>query len=370
LEGKPATKPGFDMMKGLKKYVLHLTLALFLTIPQQAPATTPAPVSSGHVACFVYHRFDDNRYPSTNIPASVFREQLTYLAQNNFTVWNLEELVVFMKEEGSIPARSVVITIDDAYLSFYENGLPILEEFGYPATLFVNTLNTGDADYMNWGQIIDAQKRGVTIGNHSHSHGHFLNIREGEERKKVFTDDLLQAHSLFGEHLGNIPKLYSYPYGEFDQLMAEILMEAGYWAAAAQNSGILYDRELLFEMPRFPMGGPFATVIGFIEKAQMNPLPVISKYPQSMVMLQNPPALEVIIDKACIDADRIQCFVDGTRNCITEVREGPENIRLKVTARSPLNGRRSLYTITAPLLNGKGWCWFSHIWVNTAVKED
>ena len=342
-------------------------LVIILFMPALALQLSSA---EGHIACFVYHRFGDGRYPSTNISPQVFRGQLAYLKQNNFTVWTMGQAIEAINNNEDIPTRTVVLTIDDGYRSFYENGLPLLEEFGYMATLYINTANVGHGDYLSWDEIRDADKRGIEIGNHSHAHGHFLDYEYPEIRKAQFFTDLNMAQTIFFDSLGYSPDLYSYPYGEYDNVMKEVLNMAGFSSATAQYSGILYRGTNLFEIPRFPMGGPFATLKGFIQKSLMKPIVVIEKTPEQIVMQQNPPVLEIILDGNCIDAEHIQCFVNGERNCITEMQEGPDKVKMKLTSRDHLRGRRSLYTITAPAKNGKGWCWYSHVWVNPSISEE
>jgi peptidoglycan/xylan/chitin deacetylase (PgdA/CDA1 family) len=347
--------------------IVGLVLALVIMLPV---FSLKAANSNSNIACFVYHRFGDDRYFSTNISIEAFREQLTYLKQNNFRVWTMGKAAKAIRNGDIVPPKTVVLTIDDGYHSFYENGLPLLEEFGYPATLFVNTENIGNKDYLSWQEILDAQRRGIEIGNHSHGHGHFLNIPSEEERKNIFISDLVTTQTLFNEHLGYTPDLYSYPYGEYDAMMQEILEKAGYLAATAQYSGVLYKGSNLFEIPRFPMGGPYATVKGFIQKSQMLAMQLSSIEPAGIVLQQNPPILEITIQSYCIDVEKVQCFVNGQRNCIVELHESPDVIRMKIKSRDRLTGRRTLYTLTAPSKDGKGWCWYSHVWVNTEVEED
>lgn len=362
--------PNYDMITSEHKYcyvIAGIIFALILFLPSSG---VKAANNNSHIVCYVYHRFDDDRYPSTNISDEIFRGQLAYLKQNNFTVWPLGKAVEAIRNGDVVPPKTVVLTIDDAYHSFYENGLPLLEEFGYPATLFVNTENVGNPDFMNWGEITEIQLRGIEIGNHSHGHAHFLDIPEQEGRNMAFINDLVKAHGLFKEKLGKIPTLYAYPYGEFDPELETILEEAGYIGAAAQFSGVLYSGSDLFAIPRFPMGGPFANLKDFIQKAQMKAMQVISKAPVEIIMQQNPPLMEISFSAGCIDAENIQCFVNGDRNCIMELQEGPDIIKMKIVAREKLKGRRNLYTITAPTKQGKGWCWYSHVWVNPEIKED
>lgn len=344
-----------------------LVLAIMLILPALSP---PLPQKQDRIVCFLYHRFGDDRYPSTNIDPDVFRGHLAYLHQNNFNVWTMGHAVRAIRNNEEIPSRTVVLTIDDGYRSFYENGLPLLEEFGYPATLYVNTVNIGDKDYMSWDEIREAKQRGIEIGNHSNAHLHFLDYEDPHIRKLQFFDDLNRSQNMFFDSLGYSPDLYAYPYGEYDMIMKEVLKEAGFSSAAAQYSGVLYRGSDLFEIPRFSMVGPYGTLKGFIEKSQMKPMLVISKEPEDIIMEDNPPQMTITLDNNCIDPEYLQCFVDGERNCIVEMQEGPDYVKLKIISRDHLSGRRSLYTITAPSKDRKGWCWYSHVWVNTEVSED
>ncbi|MDT8393119.1 MAG: polysaccharide deacetylase family protein [Bacteroidales bacterium] len=341
-----------------------LLLSLILIIPAKNISA-----QEGHANCFVYHRVGDSRYPSTNITTEAFREQLNYLKENNYEVMTLGSTVDLIRSNESIPARAVIISIDDGYRSFYKNGLPLLEEFGFPATLFLNPKTVGGGDYMDWDEINDARQRGIEIGNHSYGHTQFLNIENDDERKTAFIDDLQLSHESFMAHMGYVPTLYSYPFGEYEQGLMNVLEEEGYKGATAQYSGVLYHGTNLLAIPRFPMGGPYANIDGFTRKIQVLPMRVIEKIPEDIRMSQNPPLLQLSIVDGSIDPGSIQCFVDGEKNCDVKIVEENDKFILKVTSKDPLNGRRSLYTITARSENGKGWCWFSHVWVNTKISK-
>ncbi|MDZ7777882.1 MAG: hypothetical protein U5L09_20845 [Bacteroidales bacterium] len=57
------------------------------------------------MSVFAYHRFGDDRYPSTNISEEVFEEQLKYLETNNYTVLTLRAASDRMKE-GTLPEKA------------------------------------------------------------------------------------------------------------------------------------------------------------------------------------------------------------------------------------------------------------------------
>ena len=73
--------------------------------------------------------------------------------------------------------KKILITIDDAFSSFYENAWPILKKKKIPFILFVSTEPVGKSGYMNWEQIKEVSSYDFAyIGNHSHTHEYLLNF--------------------------------------------------------------------------------------------------------------------------------------------------------------------------------------------------
>ena len=90
----------------------------------------------------MYHRFNENKYPSTNIRMEDFQKTIRY--NREMKIFNFINPKEF---ENSLTSgktkRKVLLTIDDAFLSFYENAWPILKERKIPFILFVNTREVG-----------------------------------------------------------------------------------------------------------------------------------------------------------------------------------------------------------------------------------
>ncbi|MCF8303780.1 MAG: polysaccharide deacetylase family protein [Bacteroidales bacterium] len=323
--------------------------------------------STGSVSCFAYHRFGDDRFPSTNIRMDVFENQMQYLHENRYSVMALGEALFLLSNGKELPPRAVVLTIDDAYKTFITNAFPVLKKYGFKATLFVSTETIGGGDYMSREDIKKAYEYGIEIGNHSHSHAYFLNHKDS--LKHYFKSDLEKANRILKEITGEKPRLYAYPYGEYNLAMQLVVKEAGMKAAAAQKSGVLYAGADRYAIPRFPMGGPFGTFNGFKNKLKMKPLPVLTAKPQSPVFEQNPPELQLEIESGQINSDQIQCFVDGQKTCTIEKETSGQTLTLTIQNQDSMQGRRTLYTITAPSKDGKSWHWYSHLWVDTEVEE-
>nr|NQU88975.1 polysaccharide deacetylase family protein [Bacteroidota bacterium] len=320
------------------------------------------------VPVFAYHRFGDDRYPSTNISKSDFEKQLKYLKQNAFDVITLGEAIRKWNNGEVFKVKSVILTVDDGYLSFYTVAMPLLKKYGYKATIFIQTGTVGGGDFMNWDQILEIERSGIEIGNHSDGHNYFVNLKDGA-LVETFVLDLEKSARIFKGHLGSIPSLYAYPYGEYTKDMTDAVKGAGYSAAVVQKSGVLCEMTNPYEIPRFPMGGPFATLEGFKNKSGMKALRIVKTDPDSPFPKSNPPALKVEIEPDSINLKQLQFFVAGTA-----VDIGPvyymEDMRF-VVLQSPerLKSRRTLYTITVPSLDGKAWHWYSYLWIRPEIKE-
>lgn len=348
-----------------KIYLLILIVYISCIGKSQSNEVTNALTNTDkEVVCFIYHRFGDSRYPTTNVSPKDFEAHLAYLVKNNFRVLSFSKAIDYLQSEG--PAiKTAVITIDDGYKSFYKNGLPLLKKYSLPATLFINTKTVGGDDYMNWVELEAATKSNIEIGNHTHSHDFFLN-ESATTRYKTFEAEIELSQSIISKHLKLKPQVFSFPYGEFDAEMRNIVKKAGFKAAAAQNSGVIFNGSDFYQCPRFPMSEAYSAVEKFMEKASMHALRIKRKSPDNFILPQDKrPKLTLTIYNSDLQLQNLQCFVQGGE-CESRVLENnPGEVTIMLQAAKKISGRRrTLYTITVPDKNG-GWHWYSHLWIDS-----
>ena len=74
----------------------------------------------------MYHRFNENKYPSTNIQMDIFKKQVEIINTNDFKFYN----PIKFEKEFNIPKseKKILLTIDDAFTSFYEYAWPYLKK--------------------------------------------------------------------------------------------------------------------------------------------------------------------------------------------------------------------------------------------------
>lgn len=346
---------------------IQLFLFVIFVLCCGRPRSTASIAGDKDVVCFIYHRFDDSRYPSTNVSVRDFEQHLDYLKKNNFQVLSFSDALRYLQSEE--PSRNTaVITVDDGYKSFFKNGFPLLKKYNFPATLFINTETVGGGDYMNWAELKEVTSSNIEIGNHTHSHDFFLN-ESASSRYKTFKEEIELSQLLIDKNLNITPQVFSYPYGEFDSEMKDIVKSAGFKAAAAQNSGVIYNGTDLYQCPRFPMSEAYSAKEKFVEKVSAKALRVLSLSPNHFIMPDDKrPLLTLIIDNTNLRLQQLQCFVQGGECDYKVAGSDGRQTTITLQAGKPITGRRrTLYTITVPDKNGK-WHWYSHLWINSKVN--
>jgi len=204
----------------------------------------------GDANILVFHRFGDPRYPSTNISQQRLRKIFNYFEDNNYQVLSLEELVNKIEEGNSIGDKTVALTIDDGYESFYKNGLEIFKEYDYPFTIFINSkaISHNYGDFLTWAQLRKISRYG-SIGGHSYGHKHLtkLSLEELKSEIQKNLDDIY-------DNLGIKVDFFSYPYGEYDTKVKEVVKSFGFKAIFNQNLGAVSEQSNLFDLDRIAIG--------------------------------------------------------------------------------------------------------------------
>lgn len=192
---------------------------------------SPYLFSDGHI--FVYHRFDDSRYPTTNTSTSELRREFEYFKQNNYQVVPLIDIVEKIKANEKVPDKWVALTIDDGFKTFYTNGLPIFKEYGYPFALFIAVMYTEKQyrDYVSWEQLKEISKYG-SVEFHTYGHGHY-----GQMSDEAIKADMDKGLALMKTHLNYDPNLFVYAYGEYDDRVKKVVDQYNFKAVFNQNIG-------------------------------------------------------------------------------------------------------------------------------------
>lgn len=238
----------------------------------------------------MYHRFEENKYPSTNIKIADFIKHLDLIKKKQFKFVNptdFENDLLNKQKE-----RKILLTIDDGFQSFYEHAWPILKKEKIPFVLFVNTREVGTRGYMDWNEIKEISKEKFAhIGNHSYSHEYLVDLKEQEIK-----DDIAIASSDFKKNLGYNSFFFSYPFGEYSNNFKAIVKDLGFKYAFGQHSGVVDKTKNFYELPRFPINETYGELKRFETILKTIPLKFKSIIPEEKYIqeVNNPP--EVIVE--------------------------------------------------------------------------
>ena len=252
----------------------------------------------------MYHRFEENKYPSTNIKINDFIKHLKIIESNNIQFINpkkfKEELVKNKKQ------RKVLLTIDDGFLSFYENAWPILKKRKIPFILFVSTREVGSFNYMSWAQIKEISKESfVEIGNHSHTHEYLV-----DEDDKDIRSDIQKSIDIFKDKLGKNSVFFSYPFGEYSINFKNIIKSLGFKYAFGQHSGVIDESKDYYELPRFPINEKYGELKRFNSLTKTLPFKYKKIIPEEKYLLieKNPPKVKIQFYENIKNLKLINCY--------------------------------------------------------------
>lgn len=213
---------------------------------REAGAADARSVSELLVLC--YHAISEAWPSPAAITPARLRAQLRLLLKLGFRPLPLSAALA-----EDAPGKAMVVTFDDAYASILAEGLPILDELGVPATVFVptdaadtaalmawselrqwvGTEHEHELRCMSWDELRELSDRGWEIGSHTCSHPRLTEI--GTERAAA---ELQLSRASCEEELQRSCVSLAYPFGSYDEAVIEMTAAAGYRAAVTLDERI------------------------------------------------------------------------------------------------------------------------------------
>jgi len=310
------------------------------------------------ILTLMYHRFDENKYPSTNIQMDVFKQQIKIIRNSKYNFYNPKDLEKnFHKAKDE---KKILITIDDAFSSFYEVAWPYLKEEQIPFILFVSTEAIGKNGYMSWEQIKELEKENIThIGNHSHTHDYLVDLKNID-----FINDINTANKIFIKNLGYNPIFFSYPFGEYSNFIKEHIAK-NFKFSFGQHSGVIDVNKDQYELPRFPINEKYGDLKRFQFLINLQPLQYKFLFPVEKYLIKNnPPNFSVEFFNEQKNLNNINCFSDEGNQWKKSTIDFSKNI-LKIIFSEKFLFRRGRINCS---LNDNGiWRWFG---IQFSIKQN
>jgi peptidoglycan/xylan/chitin deacetylase (PgdA/CDA1 family) len=226
---------GKDLARGLARRVgvrrIHVSTArLFCERAVLAARRSREVRSTGRILC--YHSVGQRFMGVNDVAPERFREQIRWALDQGYQFVPAAEIA----RTGGNP-KHLAITFDDATSSVLSNALPILREFGVPATVFVVTSWADHEEawqresFLGWQGIDDLRAAGVEIGSHSVTHPDFSKLNESQA---VF--ELQESRRALEQRVGEVDE-FAIPFGQsanWSSDMSRLAKDCGYTTLYAQ----------------------------------------------------------------------------------------------------------------------------------------
>ena len=173
-----------------------------------------------------------------------FKKQMAYLKRVGYQVVGLDDLTNSIINNSALPQKSIAITFDDGFADNYENAFPVLQEYGFPATVFVVSRLVGRTNewmreegypkrkLLDWSRLREMSINGVTVGSHTAAHASLTDMDTESARHEI-----INSKSELEDALGKPVHFFAYPYGRVNQQVEKVVAEAGYLGACSTRSG-------------------------------------------------------------------------------------------------------------------------------------
>ena len=301
------------------------------------------------ILSIMYHRFNENKYPSTNIDMEIFKKQILLIKNENISFINANDF----RSNFNTPKvkKKILLTIDDGFTSFYQNAWPYLKNKKIPFILFISTEAIGKHGYMDWDQIKEIEKEEFAfIGNHSHSHEYLIKYNFDKFKK-----DIDKSINIFIENIGYNPLFFSYPFGEYS-LEQKKYISSKFDFAFGQHSGLIDINKDKYELARFPINEKYGDLERFSFLINLFPFEYKNILPKDKYILknQNPPETIIEFFKEQKNLEKINCFSDEGSEWDKSKINLIEN-KLYIEYRDKFSFRRG--RINCSLNDDIGWRW-------------
>lgn len=200
-------------------------------------------ISNGHasIPILMYHSIADedesgvHAYYRTATAVSVFASQMGSLQEAGFCAISPAEAIRCFGQPESVK-KNVVITFDDGFRNFYTDAFPVLNRYGFTATMYLPTAHIGQTrlsfkgkDCLTWDEVRELQRHGISFGSHTVTHPQLHNCDADSIKKEVF-----ESKEVIEQELGCAVESFAYPYAfpetdvRFKARLREELRQAGY----------------------------------------------------------------------------------------------------------------------------------------------
>lgn len=201
-------------------------------IKEKAASQQQAHTKPESLPVIYYHAIKVLPKNELGMPPAEFEKQMAYLAKEGYHSISPQQLYDYYYRNGSLPSRPILITFDDGYMDNYTTALPILQKYGFKATLFLIVKKVGDRDCLTWKEVKELDQAGWDIQSHTLTHPDLTTLDA-----KTLKHELAASKATLEKELGKPILFFAYPSGKYNDTVVQAVKNAGYLMAFSTQKG-------------------------------------------------------------------------------------------------------------------------------------
>lgn len=235
--GKAAGRAGLAAKRERARAVLNATPQ-----PDWTSHLGPVPILEYHV---LGRPPAGTAYPELFVGRADFSRQMDWLDRNGYQAVTLEEVEKAWYDDGTLPAKPVVLSFDDGYRPQFTFALPELRKHGWPGVL--NLKAEGSDLYTSNVEAMIAA--GWELAAHTIHHLDLTTLDASQLKEEV-----AGSRAILRREYGVPVKDFCYPAGRFDATVIAAVKAAGYTGATTEIPGYA-SRDKPYELDRYEILG-------------------------------------------------------------------------------------------------------------------
>jgi len=319
-----------------------------------------------------YHHVSDTTPKSTTITPAQFEVHLKYLEEHSFNVVPLSQIMEKIQNQQPLKDNTVAITFDDAYIDILTQAKPLLDQFNYPYTIFVNPAiisrysnnKSKSSPYLSWQQLKALADEDVIIANHGFEHDSIARITNNLTQTQWLTKQtelLLKAEDIIKDKTGQSWRYYAYPYGEYTPDIQNWVKENNFIAFSQQSGAVGLNSDLT-SVPRFPASMPYDKISGLRDK--LNSLPfniqLQGKEAETIFEYKQTSSVTFTIEADDFYKSGLNCYISGLGKQKIQW-QGDNSFTIKFSGDLP-TGRVRCNCTAASISKPGRYYWYSKPW--------